>query len=292
MQINTYINMKRFILASLILGLVSLPTTTKAGDCTKRTEVDWHATISSAVNVRNNCPTGDVVGVVPGGEVVEILEVDNHRDFYLIKTSVGTGFVYNSFLKDIKESPLAETQSEPQEDSIFVDLNLDHPYYQEIEDVKERGIVGGTPEGKILADNKVNRAELAKILVEATTDDETIEYSSLSATRYSDADHKAWYAKYLEVARIRNIMTGDKVEGSKPKTVRPGDFANGAEVAKMIAVAFNLDIREPTEIEQWYTPYLDALFDLNALPYDKADHKVTRGEMMFMISKILESQNQ
>ena len=55
----------------------------------------------------------------------------------------------------------------------------------------------------------------------------------------------------------------------------------------MIAVAFELSIRNARLGEAWYEPYMEALRERNALPYDSADHIVTRGEMMFMISQIL-----
>lgn len=250
-----------------------------AGDCTARTEVDWQATITTAVNVRSDCPTGDVVGVVPGGEVVRILEVDRFNEFYLIESSAGTGFVYASFLKDIVESPLSN--------SVFVDLDASHPYYDAILDVKERGIVNGTPDGRILADEPINRVELAKILVEATSDDASISQAVLGADVYSDVELDAWYSPYLKIAHERNIMRGDDTHTGRP-SVRPADHANGAEVAKMIAVAFGLEIRTPVEGEAWYAPYLESLNALGALPYQSPEHLVTRGEMMFMVSTVLQ----
>ncbi|HMR00949.1 MAG TPA: S-layer homology domain-containing protein [Candidatus Gracilibacteria bacterium] len=256
-----------------------------AGDCTARTQVDWHATITSAVYLRDNCPEGAALGVIPAGEVVQILEVDKYNEFYLIKTSVGTGFVFESFLKDIVQSPLPGSEPTTFPDSIFIDLNPNHKYYDEIADVKEKGIVSGTPEGKILADNPVNRAELAKILVEATTEDTEIEGAKLSAGVYSDVQLGAWYTPYLEIARIKNIMTGDG-SGTGITTVRPADNANGAEVAKMIVESFEIQV-DSKPGTKWYEPYMAALTAINAMPYNNPNHVVTRGEMMFMVSRVL-----
>src|SRR5690606_15785130 len=141
-------------------------------------------------------PVGSSVGVVPAGEVIRILEVDRYQENYLVETTVGTGFVFRSFLKDIIQSPLLRP-----EPSVFRDLAKDHPYYDAIAAVKARGIVQGTPDGKINADNKVNRVELAKILVEATWDDDHIAQASLSNNVYSDVEKGAWYLPYLELAR-------------------------------------------------------------------------------------------
>lgn len=286
--------MRKFLVAIIssivLMGLIPVAS---AGDCTKRTDVEWQATIKSAVYVRVDCPSGEIVGTAPAGERVQILEVDNHGDFYLIKTSVGTGFVYNSYLKDIVKSPLvveSETKVEVEpvkyEGSIFWDLNPKHKYYSEIADVKARGIVGGNPDGTVQADAAINRAALAKILVEATNESSAIANASLGAGVYSDVELGAWYTPYLKIAKDMGVMTGDKGKS----TVRPGADANGAEVAKMVAVAFDMDVREKESWEEWYAPYFEAVGSLGALPYNSGSHKVTRAEMMFMISVVLESQ--
>jgi len=134
--------MKKILITTIVLALVfSLIPTSNAGDCKTRDQVNWHATITTAVNVRIDCddhagPVGDVVGVVPGGEVVRILEVDRFKENYIIESSVGTGFVFSSFLKDINKWPLPG--AEVYEDSVFPDLDLDHMYYFEIADLKTR----------------------------------------------------------------------------------------------------------------------------------------------------------
>ncbi len=279
--------MKKFIVGLVsVMMLGGLMPMASAGDCTKRTDVDWYATISSAVNVRDNCPSGGVVGTVRAGETVRILEVDNYEEFYLIETSVGTGFVYTSFLKDIVKSPLPGSEPERFEGSIFWDLNPEHRYYSEIADVKERGIVGGNPDGSVEPDTQINRAALAKILVEAVSSDMAIAQAKLGTDVYSDVEFGAWYSPYLKIARDKGIVTGD----SGKNTVRPADGANGAEVAKMIAVAFDMDVREKESWEEWYAPYFEAVGSLGALPYNSGSHKVTRAEMMYMISVVLEAQ--
>lgn len=267
----------------LSLGLIASPVAS-AGDCTKRDTVDWHATMSAAFYVRNNCPTGDIIGTAPSGEKVEILEVDKHGDFYKIKTSVGTGFVYKTALKDIVKEPLGG-KVEKFENSIFWDLDPNHKYYGEIEDVKRKGIIAGNPDGSVNADKSINRAALAKILVEATNDDSTISGASLEAGVYSDAELGSWYAPYLKIARDMGIMTGDKGK----TTVRPADNANGAEVAKMIVEAFDMEVREKKDWEEWYAPYFEVLGEMNALPYNKGTHNVSRGEMMYMVSVVTNS---
>lgn len=280
------------IMNKLIVGLVSimmlggLIPVASAGDCTKRESVDWHATISSAVYVRVDCPTGDIIGTAPAGEKVQILEVDTHGDFYLIQSSVGKGFIYKSYLKNIVESPLAGNETLAFENSIFWDLDPNHKYYDQIADVKARGIVGGNPDGSVEPDAPINRAALAKILVEATSSDIAIAQAKLGADVYTDVEFGAWYAPYLKIARDKKIMTGD----ANKTTVRPADSANGAEVAKMIAVAFDLEVREPKAWEEWFDPYFEVLGELSALPYKSGAHKVTRAEMMFMISVALEAQ--
>lgn len=282
--------MKKLLFLLLGFLIVSVSSPAQAGDCSTRSSVNWHATVSSATHVRVDCddhkgPVGDSVGVVPAGEVIRILEVDRNQEYFIVQTSKGKGFIYKTFLKDIVQSPLPGTEQFV--NSIFTDLPTDHQYYSQIADVKSRGIVGGS-NGMIKADDPINRVELAKILVEATAEDSVISKASLSDSTYSDIELKAWYLPYLKVAKDRGIMTGDKSSsGFGPTTVRPGDSANGGEVAKMIAVAFDLQVRASKDGERWYKPYLEALRELNALPYTKGDHQVTRAEMMFMVSMVL-----
>ncbi len=280
--------MKKLLLAVISLSLfLSAAPAAFAGDCQTRDEVNWHATISSSVYVRTDCPGGDPIAVVPAGEVVQILEVDRFNEFYLIKTSVGTGFVFNSFLTDITMSPMPGTETYP--NSIFIDLNPKHEYYEEIAYMKENGIVNGNPQGEINADASINRAELAKILIESTVDDSVISNSVLPAGTYSDVEAGAWYLPYLKVARDRNILVGD----SGKTTVRPADGVNGAEVSKMIAEALDLEIPAPQSGEQWYQPYMNELNSMGALPFSSPTHQVTRGEMMrvmFVVMNELASQ--
>ncbi|MDF2379627.1 MAG: S-layer homology domain-containing protein [Candidatus Gracilibacteria bacterium] len=254
-----------------------------AGDCNSRTLVDWYATIKTATNIRVECddhkgPVGESLGVASAGEVVRIIEVDRNEEYFVVEMENGRGFVYKSFLKDIVKTALPRP--------IFQDLNFDHPYYDAIAEVKEKGIVRGTPDGKIHADKPINRVELAKILVEATSDDSQISLAPQNEILYRDVQRGAWYLPYLSLAQQKGFMSGDSSIGLGLPTVRPGDFANGAEVAKMIAVAFDLDVVVDSE-EAWYRPYLDLLQQKNALPYSQPNHRVTRGEMMFMIHQLL-----
>ncbi len=278
--------MKKLLLLSVLaLSLLQIPQAL-AGDCSNRSNVDWHATVSSATNVRIECddhkgPVGTSVGVVPAGEVIRIVEVDRNKEYFVVETSKGKGFIYKSFLKDIKEFAMAVP-----EPSIFQDLDKGHRYYDEIADVKARGIVSGS-NGMIKADDPINRVELAKILVEATMESSAITSASLDDGTYSDIQPGSWYLPYLKLANDKGIMTGDKRSDSGPKTVRPGDSANGAEVAKMIAIAFDLDIRAAGAGEEWYVPYMQMLEMMGALPYSDAGHQVTRAEMMHVISRVL-----
>jgi hypothetical protein len=280
---------KTLTLTTLALSLLFAPIS-YAGDCSNRTNVDWHATVSSATNVRIECddhkgPVGTSVGVVPAGEVIRIVEVDRNREYFVVETSKGKGFIYKSFLKDINEFAMAVP-----EPSIFQDLDKAHQYYDQIADVKARGIVSGS-NGMIKADDPINRVELAKILVEATMDASAIENAVLADSVFSDIQAGSWYLRYLKLANDKGIMTGDKRSGTGPKTVRPGDSANGAEVAKMIAIAFDLEVRSAGPGEDWYVPYMQMLEQMGALPYSNANHQVTRAEMMFMISRVLSAQN-
>jgi hypothetical protein len=279
---------KTLILSALALSLLLTPQT-YAGDCSNRSNVNWHATVSSATNVRIECddhkgPVGTSVGVVPAGEVIRIVEVDRNREYFIVETSKGKGFIYKSFLKDINE--FAMVVPEP---SVFQDLDKAHKYYDEIADVKSRGIVSGS-NGMIKAEDPINRVELAKILVEATMEALDITSAVLADGVFSDIEKGSWYVKYLKLARDKGIMTGDKREGTGPRSVRPGDGANGAEVAKMIAIAFDLEIRSAGPGEDWYVPHMQMLEQMGALPYSDPNHRVTRAEMMYMISRVLKAQ--
>lgn len=275
--------MKKFLKLSVFTVLLGLffTSTVSAGDCIVRDKVNKEATIKTAVNVRSDCPNGAVVGTVRAGEKVRILEVDRYNEFYLVETSVGTGFLFSSFLINIQDvAPLKPAQYFM--DSVFWDLSPNHKYYQEVRYVKENGIVAGYPDGSIKAEQPVNRAELAKILAEVVASDEEVLAAKLPVGTYVDIEEGEWYVPYLQLARMYGFMTGD----SNGRTVRPGDIANGAEVARMISVAFGLDIETSGNFNNWYDPYFDALRKVISIPYQNPAHVVTRGEMMYMAAQV------
>lgn len=158
---------------------------------------------------------------------------------------------------------------------LFRDVKT-HLYKEAIAYVQEKGIVKGYSNGKYEPDNTVNRAEFAKIIIEATfgTPKEPTENC------FPDVDKTQWFAKYMCFAKLKGILKGYP-DGS----AQPGNTINFAETAKIISNTFELGVAAAKEGEAWFTPFVEKLGEKGAIPQtvQKINHNTTRGEMALLI---------
>ena len=119
-------------------------------------------------------------------------------------------------------------------------------------------IIEGDQFGNFLPNNPINRAEFCKILVRATGADEFVPLLS----SFSDIEPGDWFFKFVETAK-KNGWIGGHPDGS----FRPSEKINRAAVAKILVLAFSIEIPQNISDEIWYEKYFAALAAQNFLPH-------------------------
>jgi hypothetical protein len=125
----------------------------------------------------------------------------------------------------------------------------------------------------------VNRAEFAKIV--SSIHGSNVSTNGVSVLPFRDVPQNSWYAPYIASVYQNGYMTG-----YTNNTFRPNNSVTFAEAAKVLSLAYNLDIS--TGGRFWYTPYIQALSDANAIPLSilTADQALTRREISDMLYRL------
>ncbi len=162
----------------------------------------------------------------------------------------------------------------------FLDT-ADSPYEENINALRDYGILEGYADGTFRPDAPVNRAELMKVLIE-TAFPGMNEPATLRCFDDFPLQETPWYAGYVCSAKERGI-----VGGYPDGTFRPADTVNLAEALKMTALTFGVHI--DATAGAWYEPYIDAARERGALPdlLDDPAHLLTRGEVAGLIHAFL-----
>lgn len=161
----------------------------------------------------------------------------------------------------------------------FSDVSDDHIYSPAIDYVKSKGIVVGYPNGTYKPDDKINRAEFTKIVIEAKFTKEEID-NCVSTKKFPDVPSGEWYAKYVCVAKNNKI-----IEGYPDGTFKPSNYINFAEASLIVTNTYELEFTPTDDPEHWYMPFVDALYLQAAVPVTVTDYgkDITRGEMAEVI---------
>ena len=171
--------------------------------------------------------------------------------------------------------------------SSFQDVSAGHANYDAIEYVKSNGIVSGYPNGDFKPDSTINRAEFTKIIVGAQFDAATIDgciakniQVEWSYAFFPDVPKDAWFAKYICVAKMNDI-----VKGYPDGSFGPDKDINFSEASKIIVNAFGYKVSSDVI---WYKPFVEQLGLKKAIPTTIAGLSVniTRGEMAEMVYRL------
>lgn len=187
----------------------------------------------------------------------------NHSFVVLLVLFVGlSGYAMGSFL-DSNHNFIEEFYADvinagggsyvPSGENPFKDLPSDHVNSIAVVALYEKGILKGYADGTFRPDEKINRAEFAKILAEAAD----LDYSSYEADKVANCFNdvqdlpKHWFAPYVCAAKDEGW-----VKGYDGDVYNPMQSINRAEALKILLEAFAFDVLDG-----------DAVAALGALPY-------------------------
>lgn len=158
-----------------------------------------------------------------------------------------------------------------------------HHFERAIEFIRERGIVQGYPDGTFGPDQSIVRAELVKIIVEATSGTPDNEFSGRC---FPDIDPSEWYSSYVCFAAEHEL-----VQGYPDGTFHPEREVNFVEALKIVSRAFSLEASEQ-KYQEWFRDYVEQASTLNLIPLDinAFNQKLTRGSMADMIARFIHTQ--
>jgi len=169
----------------------------------------------------------------------------------------------------------------------FYDVDVESRFHKAIDYVQSAGIVSGYADGTFKSDSSINRAEMLKIVIEANYDQNEIDTciaNDISDDWFTDVSLDAWYAPYVCVAKINDV-----VDGYDDETFQPGNDITFVEALKITSVAFDIDIVTGST---WYEGYVNAASENNLIPLtiDSLEKEISRGEMADMIARFVEDE--
>ncbi len=174
----------------------------------------------------------------------------------------------------------------------FSDVPSSHPYSASIDFVQQQGIVSGYADGTYQPERILNRAEFTKIIIESRYDENTINAcvnrgGFYEKSLFTDVEPGVWFEKYVCVAKKEGI-----IQGYSDGTFRPIQTIIFAEAAKIAIESYGLSVGTG---EPWFSPYLDKLESLDAVPPSLASipdqvqrgiKDMSRGEMADVIFRM------
>ncbi len=163
----------------------------------------------------------------------------------------------------------------------FSDVYEKHLNREAIDFLQEEAVIEGYEDGSYKPENRINRAEFTKIIMEAIYSDTEIE--ACSGSEFPDVPAGEWFAKYVCKAAQENI-----IGGYPDGTFNPAGFINFAEASKIVAEAKDVTKKDLTLTQEWFEPYVKGLEERSAIPSTISffDSEITRGEMAELVWRL------
>ncbi|MBD3331168.1 hypothetical protein GF354_06640 [Candidatus Peregrinibacteria bacterium] len=179
---------------------------------------------------------------------------------------------------------------------IFADVDEGHQYFEAIQYAKDSGIVEGYEDGYYRPENKINRAEFLKILLETKYQSELEQATGSNC--FEDIAGDEWFAKYVCYGKKIGV-----VNGYDDGTFRAAEPINVIEALKILLETMSDEIwslskgsyyeknleellsgltETPSDTEgQWYEKYLMQIgyYSLILEDWNSFGQNLTRGEM-------------
>ena len=168
----------------------------------------------------------------------------------------------------------------PTSAATFTDLSQTNSHYENIMSLLERGVVNGYPDGTYRPNVAVTRGQAAKIIANTLN----LDLENISNPKFKDVPVNHQYYPYVAALVQAGILSG-----YSDQTFKPGDTITRGQMAKMIALGFNLTADKQSNFDDvpqnhQYASYVDALFSTNvttgktATTFDLTG-SVTRGQL-------------
>ena len=157
-----------------------------------------------------------------------------------------------------------------------------HFHSPSINYLEARGIVQGNPDGTFRPNNKINRAEMAKVLAEATFNGN---FSMFRRKCFSDVPYGAWYTPYVCFMKDQGMISG-----YPDGTFRPSDDVNNVEAFKFIMEAYRIPKKTTPNVSMpWFYTYVEDASKMNLIPLDLRGFSdgMTRGQVSDMIARTI-----
>lgn len=171
----------------------------------------------------------------------------------------------------------------------FTDVKPSHKLCVAIGFVQEKGIFSGYSDGTFKPQQKINRAELLKVIF-TTFQKEPADSSALT---FKDVDNKAWYAPYIAVAKSLGI-----VAGYPDGTFKPEQTVSKIEAYKILLKAAEVPLKDEiaappysdtpiSESTNWYLPYAFYALEMSLETGENfyPNKEMTRGQVAELIYK-------
>lgn len=172
------------------------------------------------------------------------------------------------------------------EASSFEDVQRTHPFYEEIKNLNDRGIIKGFQDGTFKPEQNLTRGQAAKIIAGVLE----LDTSNVSNPNFKDIPTNHLYFGAIAALRQEGI-----IDGYEDGTFRQHEFIQRNHVAKILANAFKLKASNTnslpfTDVRVEYKDAIAALYENNvttgktATLFDGSSN-VTRGQMAAFITR-------
>lgn len=193
--------------------------------------------------------------------------------------------------------------------TVFTDVAEDHPYYSEIMNLHQRGIINGYPDGSFQPDRQVNRAEILKIVFLGLKNnafefgpatDQVHLIDTVTATEevtlsFPDVPHNEWFYPYVMKAHRDAV-----IDGTPEGVYEPARTVNLAEFLKILLNTDNPNfwmylLKEPyndVPKRAWFTKYVNYAKFLTIIEADQdnnihPDTPLTRAQVAQIMTRYL-----
>jgi len=238
-----------------------------------------------------SCVDSEILTTMPVGSVMHV--IGKTEGWHKLVTEDGlVGWMWEDYVQPTSKpfnpksaEPEPAPEPEPVEYVAMRDIT-GHKYEEAIWYVYNNGIVQGYEDGSYKPDQKINRAELLKIIIESAYPDEASSYvvTGSGANLFSDVPSSQWFYRYVGFG-----MKEDIVEGYSDGTFRPANNINFVEALKIVMIGMGYEYEEG---DPWFRNIVELASENNFIPLDidTFSDQLTRGQVAELITRIMKYQ--